>query len=154
MNRVVLGIRRRIWCHILAAIFSLTIVAPLVYLAADRNPVLTIYETKIYPNPVAADENLTITWDAVVHRRCDGIIRRQMIRTDGIITDYAAAPVVFRAGTEIGRRTTYSRIFTAPRPGIYTHVAHVERWCNPLQYWVPFFRIHEKNETGGIVVRQ
>jgi hypothetical protein len=140
--------------HIAAAVFSIFVVTPVSFMAFDKAPVLEFHGAgSVSPDPIAPGGTATIIWDATVLRRCDGRVNRQLIHESGIVTDYEWAPVVFRDNAAIGSRQRYQRTFQVPTlPGKYRHVANVERWCNPLQYWFPALRIKEQNTNLPFVV--
>lgn len=131
--------RARLASHIMAAIFSFAIIAPIFYLIIDRRPVVKILAEEILPNPLITGQAAHISWTAKVLRDgCDGTIARQIIDGAGKMHDYAAIPTVFKY--ETGVIQEYTRTIIIPMsatPGKGKHVVHVVRWCNELQrvFW-------------------
>jgi len=134
------AIQRRLLCNIIAAVFSLAVVAPLTFMAVDHRRVIDIHDERII-GPIVAGQVAHIEWDATPLRKCGGVVHRVII-VGGKKYPYDDLPVVFRGA--VGVRDTYRRGIVMPvEAGPAEMLVTVERWCNPLQEWISWFRIHE-----------
>jgi len=135
MNRKIMGIRRRYWCHIAAAAFSFIVAAPVVAMLADNTPPIIVVNTEMHPPQVVAGQTVRVTWTAREFRACDGVVNRRFIDSAGVIFDTAPIPTVYRRQLSGGGRSFSREIQIpsgmSPGPAIYTGTRRY--WCNPLQ---------------------
>lgn len=137
MNTLVMGIRRRVICHVFAACVAFVLVAPIVFMAADRQSPIIIHETTIFPPSVRAGDTVLVTWTATELRGCEGTIYRRFIDSQGTIFEIAPVPSIYRGLLTSGKKTFSSSIAIphglASGPAAYTGTR--EYRCNPL-HWI------------------
>ena len=141
------GIARRAWCHILAALFSFTIVAPVTFMILDRAEPVTVHSTR-FSGDLRPGGIVTIEWDATASRACAGEVRRRIIDDTGAVFEYDEQSTVIRPQGELGRRT-YRREFRLPsgiRPGVVEHSVIVSYVCNPLHLWWPIIAKRDREK--------
>jgi hypothetical protein len=136
MTTVILGIRRRIWCHISAIIFGLSVVTPLTFMSLDRADPVTIISTTV-SGDIVPGGTISIVWEAFSSRPCTGDARSWIVGTNKVVHDYSPRPTVIRS--TIAERGTYSVEVTLPNslpPGPAMRTTYVRYFCNPLQNWL------------------
>lgn len=133
------GLRRRYWCHILAAAFSFGLLGPLAALVLDRESPVDILDTQIVPNPVRAGGTVIVTWTAVEKRACEGTVHRRWVDASGVVHETQLGPTVLRERGSLGRKT-FARELRVPL-GMAPGPAHYEgaRYyvCNPTHHFWP-----------------
>jgi hypothetical protein len=136
MKETILGIRRRIWCHISAIIFGLIVVTPLTFMSLDRADPVTITSTTISGDLVPGGK-INIVWEAFSSRPCTGDARSWIVGSNRVVHDYIPRPTVIRS--KDAEQGTYSVEVVLPSnipPGPATRHTFVRYFCNPLQYWL------------------
>jgi len=81
VNEFFARIFRHAWTrHLVGAMISLLIVAPLLWMALDREPTFTLLEGSIIPNPIRRGETATIVWRVKYSGSvCEGKMQREII---------------------------------------------------------------------------
>tara|TARA_R110000868_G_scaffold51977_2_gene164562 strand:- start:730 stop:1203 length:474 start_codon:yes stop_codon:yes gene_type:complete len=133
MKEVFLGVSRRLWCHISAIIFGFIVVTPITFMALDRGDPVQILSTNVTGNAVPGG-TISITWEAIASRPCEGETRAWIVGSNRVIHEYAPRPTVIRSNK--WERGKYSVEVTLPiniPPGPAIRTAAVKYFCNPLQ---------------------
>jgi hypothetical protein len=137
-----LPMQREIWCHIYAAIFALLVVTPISVMLLDRRQPVELSNVRINPQGIKGDEEITVTYDAVVRREnCGGEVMRTIVDSSGRVTAFVGEPTVFNGSVleVVGKKITFSKTFSLPRglsAGKAQYVPLIYRWCNPLQRYL------------------
>lgn len=144
---------RRKLCNFLAAIFSLMLVFPFVYMALDRDtPMLLSFEA-IQPNEVVSGTIFNITWTATKKRKfgdgwldCQGTFIRRFTDSAGFTIESKPQPVEsYKLIGETKQTGQFNKQVLVPSmlPGSATYQIITTYWCNPLQKLLPIVH-HEQ----------
>lgn len=131
-----MGIWRRAWCHIVAGSVALFVVVPLTFMALERADPVIMHGYKL-SGDFRPGGTVELQWTATARKYCSGEVRSRIIASDGVIYEYARAPVVIRSSTQ--EKGTYAFRFPLPpniASGTARREAHVSYYCNPLQKWL------------------
>lgn len=138
LTTFILGLKRRTWCHIAAAITAICFVAPVAFMASDRTEPIVIHKTEIFPPIVRPGQVVKLTWTATELRGCDGTIHRRFIDSQGVIYQVESVRSIYRQLLAGGRKT-FSREVQIPSgmpdgPATFTGVR--EYYCNPFHRYI------------------
>lgn len=127
-------ISRRAICHIVAAVFGLVVVVPIMLMRLDNEEPIIVRRTVMIPPDVRPGQVVQVVWTADERRSCDGSVHRQFIDSAGVIFDLQPAPTIYRDA--LGENKSFSRDIVIPNgvaagTAVYTGVRRY--WCNPLQ---------------------
>lgn len=127
---------RTVLCQVAAAAIGISITITL-GLFLDRNPVVELdpIKSSIYPNPALPGQTINITWHAIAHRNCSGIVIPRIIDSTGRIYEFTRSSTVYQDIMQPGDRT-FTKTLTLPAvmaPGTARYQAVVIRWCNRVQ---------------------
>lgn len=137
---------RELICHILAGTLAMGTIAPASYLLFDRGPIVTISNPQINPNPTVMGEEMVVSYDAIEHRNCEGIVERVIIDSTNRISYFAPEPTIYHESIDNKTRQFRARPMVVPTglhlepgktEGEATYRAYVKRWCNFMQknFW-------------------
>lgn len=133
-------ISRRAICHIVAAVFGLVVVVPIMLMRLDNEEPIIIRRTVMIPPDVRPGQVVRVVWTADERRSCDGVVHRRFIDSAGVIFDIEAAPTIYRNGRWLQQQQWHNKSFSrdivipsgiSAGPAAYTGVRRY--WCNPLQ---------------------
>lgn len=154
---------RRALCNVLAALFSILVIMPLVVMILDRElPVKLTYgelkPTVIYANP-ASGAQVTVSWSVQRMRKfgngildCQGTFYRRIIDAAGYVTETkpgAVQSIILIGDKEIG---AFTKDVSLPplTPGAATYRIITQYWCNPIQKYL--FPINHQEELIHFMV--
>lgn len=137
---------RRIWCNLIAAVFSLAIIVPITYMITDRDLPVTLINGRISPSSVYTGQTVTITWYGKISRMCEGVVYRRVVDSGGFIID-----------TKLGRAESFTllegkgygdfnktAVIPPMLPGPATYQVFTSYWCNPFQKYIwPIFHAED-----------
>lgn len=87
---------RRTWCHILAAVFSWAVIAPVVWKVADRAVPYDLRAGATIPPALVPGEDYALVWEKRTFRKdCDGTIIRTIIDSEGVPWPTEPVPSLF-----------------------------------------------------------
>jgi len=133
MKTEILGVARTWWCHFSAASVAAFIIAPLTFMALDREEPVVIKSQRLEGDMVPGGKVLLI-WEAQSTRQCDGIARPRIISSTDIVYDYDERPTVIRgSGPEAGRYALEFELPNSITPGPARREVTVSYTCNVLQ---------------------
>lgn len=136
---------RRIYCNILAALFSVLIVMPIVAMLADRQVPMTLTYGGMKPDVVESNTLVSVTWTASKIRKfgeglfdCEGSVTRKIIDSGGFVIETKAMPAMSYKLIGEQQSGTFSKQFMMPTllPGIATYQVITTYWCNPVQKYI------------------
>lgn len=134
---------RRILCHCSAA-FVGTLITGSVWLAMDHRTVHRQIEVR-FVDPIYAGEYGSVEWTVQPLRECEGMVTR-IVSVDGY--DYQSSTWDLTAvvdSRELGQIRRFRREVQFPNvSGKAVMTIYIQRWCNLVQYWIPFTRIRER----------
>jgi hypothetical protein len=135
---------RWIACHACAAIVG-CLIAAIVAAAMDHRPVHKVISMKVV-EPAYAGGTATVEWNVIAMRRCDGLVMR-VVSVDGFDYQQSTWDLTAVVGpTPLGQPLHFRRNVQMPNvPGNAVMRTYIQRWCNIVQYWLPFARITEIN---------
>ena len=136
MEKMLLGYKRRLWCHATAAICALFVVSPITFMALERNDPVRIHSQEL-TGDFRPGGRVALTWSATASKYCEGTVRSRIISAKGIVYEYDQLPTVIRSSN--GERGTYRIEFSLPAQidaGLARRESHVAYYCNPLQRWL------------------
>jgi hypothetical protein len=151
-------IPRYIMCHILAALFSISVIAAPILMLADRHPAITIHSVDIFPKEIYPGSEVTFKWLATEHRNCDGIVRRFLITNVNkpgmlpIVQQFEQAPTTYHYAMQHTPQSFQTK-FSIPKdaePGQAIYRSKVTRWCNVFQQYI--WPIQEEDINVSITI--
>lgn len=119
--------------HIGAAAVSAFFIAPIVYMAADREPPVIRHSGEIVPPDPYPGGRISVVWHTTIKRVCPGLVQRRIVDSTGTIWTLGMVEA------EYGRSDELIRSFAIPFGiawGEARYTATVQYRCNVLQdYW-------------------
>jgi hypothetical protein len=133
MRAEILGVARTWWCHFSAASVAAFIIAPLTFMALDREEPVVITGQRLEGDMVPGGK-LLLVWEAQSKRQCEGTVRPRIISSTDIVYDYDERPTVIRGPRpEAGRYALEFELPNSISPGPARREVTVSYTCNVLQ---------------------
>lgn len=139
-------------CNILAALFSVVLVLPFVFMLLDRQLPIKLSHGKIYPYTVESGSPVTVSWTVAKARKfgpglfdCQGTFIRRIADSGGFTIDTKPQPIMSYKLIGDNVEGTFTKDFIMPMmlPGPATYQVITTYWCNPLQKFLPIVN-HEE----------
>lgn len=146
---------RRIWCNVMAAMFSLIIIVPITFMLLSRDVPMTAYYYNI-TSPAEPGQEVSVTWTATMFRYCAGELERKIVDSGGFVFPADGIKIesfdYLTADHKV--KDDFTKSFVLPPnmlPGPATYETKMKMWCNPLQelFW-PI--VYKSNKLMFIVV--
>lgn len=116
--------------NIVAALFSIILVAPITLMLFDRDlPVILAYT--ITTAATTSGQSITIKWNVKVNRVCEGVYMRRIVDSGGFITNSKSTPLNLA-----DKITGETFVLPLMLPGSATYQVFTTYWCNPLQKYI------------------
>jgi hypothetical protein len=145
--------KRRAWCNIIAAIFSILFVVPLVMMIADRELPMKLRYGGIEPNVAAIGDTVRVSWQGDKIRRfgpglfdCGGSFHRRFTDSSGIRVDTDTQSIQAYKLMGVHQFGAFSKDLMIPQllPGPASYQVIFRYWCNPVQaYLFPIIHYEE-----------
>lgn len=126
------------WCHIGWGIVGLVVVAPILWMATDTRPCLTISDGAFDPPNMRALDTVTMTYTAREHMACGGYVVRRFIGSDKVARQTIQEPTNYHEILNHDERkfsVSFKIPLLPPGPSVYAPVVY--RWRNPIQKFWP-----------------
>lgn len=122
------------WCHIGWAVIGLAGVTPILWMATDVRPCVTIYGGVFEPSEGAPGDKVMLKYEADEHMACGGYVIRRWIGKDHYIKQSTQEPTNYHDILNSTRRQFSVEITIPILPaGPATYAPIVYRWRNYVQ---------------------
>lgn len=138
--------RRRLVCHLAAALFSVCVVIPAVLVFGNRALPFEIAHVFFKPEVAHAGDTIMLHYTLIgIEKECGGAVDQSMIDAVGNVFDTGTIPVLYssRQGDAVRNLIRPKVIPQEAKPGPALYRAKVSYWCNPMQRLYPISRIVE-----------
>lgn len=126
-------------------------VAPFCLMALDNRPVIVLHDYGVR-SPAYRGNPLFLEWEVTELRDCEGRVTRTY-NNNGVL--YQSEWVSTVVHNNVGKgKIKYTKEFRLPDywTGEISITSHVERWCNIVQEYIPFFRIVEQTPSKTFII--
>jgi hypothetical protein len=152
---------RRKLCNACAALFSLLLVFPIVFMALDREMPIKLSYGKLVPNEIESGSVVSATWSVIKVRTfghglldCQGTFVRRITDSGGFVTDTKPQPAISYKLIGDKNEGEINKEFVMPvlLPGPAIYQITTTYWCNPIQKY--FLPIVNKEEAVHFIVKE
>lgn len=123
--------------HLIPGAFAMCIIAPIAFMALDRDLPYDAQAGEIAPPDPHPGETVQVHWRGVRTRSCVGTVHRTIIDSRGVTYTMIAVDAVY---DQPQNAISLTREFALPvqiAPGPAIYKAHTEFVCNPVQRFWP-----------------
>lgn len=152
---------RRKLCNVCAALFSLMLVFPFVFMTLDREIPIKLSYGKMVPNEIESGSVVSVTWSVIKVRTfgdgvldCQGTFVRRITDAGGFVTDTKPQPTISYKLIGDKNEGEINKDFVMPvlLPGPAIYQITTTYWCNPIQKY--FLPIVNKEEQVHFIVKE
>lgn len=129
---------RTIFCHFAAAVLGCFIITPVLIMATDNRPCISIDAATFDPPEAAPGEVMTMTYSAQEFRACGGYVVRRFVDSANVVHETLSEPTNYHNSYSTEKRE-FSVKITVPLmpPGTALYTPVVYRWRNSVQELFP-----------------